>query len=141
MRDASNFRTIKATVAKFTEEGTVCDLHKGRSDQKKCGRSKDSGNMVRQAVVRSPKKLIPRLSAETNLHRCSVKRILCQDVDTFPYKIQSLPAYEQKEKRLHFVNWLAKKLEEDAAFLKELYMTHECHSHLSGVVNKQNFRY
>ena len=30
MRDAPNFRTIKATVAKFTNEGTVCDLHKNR---------------------------------------------------------------------------------------------------------------
>ena len=56
MRDASNFRTIKATLAKLTKEGTVCDLHKGRSDQKRYGRSKDFGNMVRQAVVRSPKK-------------------------------------------------------------------------------------
>ena len=56
MRDAPNFPTIKATVAKFTSKGTVCGLHKGRSGQKRSGRSEDSVDMVRQALVRSPQK-------------------------------------------------------------------------------------
>ena len=57
MRDAPNFRTIKCIVAKFTNEGTVCDLHKGRSGRKRSGRSEDSVDMVRQAVVQSQKKI------------------------------------------------------------------------------------
>ena len=32
-------------------------------------------------------------------------------------------------------------MEEDADFPKKLHMTDECHAHLSGMVNKQNFRY
>ena len=69
-------RTIKVTVAKFINEETVCDLHKGCSGQQTYDRSKDSVDMVRQAVVRSPKKSIRRLSAETNFDRSTVQRIL-----------------------------------------------------------------
>ena len=53
------------------------------------GRSKDSVDMVRQTVVRSLKTSIRRFSAETNLHRCTVQRLLRQDIHAFPYKIQS----------------------------------------------------
>ena len=143
MRDAPNFRTIKSIVAKFTYEGTVCDLHKRLSGRKRSGRSEDSVDMVRQAVVQSPKKSIRRLSAETNLHRSTVQRILRQDIHAFPHKIQSesLLTDEQKGKRLHFANWFAEKLEEDTDFLKKLHLTDECHAHQSGRVNKQNFRY
>ena len=56
MRDAPNFLTIKSIVAKFSNEGTVRDLHKGRSGPKRSGRSEDSVDMVRQAVIQSPKK-------------------------------------------------------------------------------------
>ena len=55
MRDAPNFQIVKATIAKFTNEGTVCDLQKGRSGWKRSGRSEDCVDMVKQAVVRSPK--------------------------------------------------------------------------------------
>ncbi len=88
MRDAPNFRTIKSTVAKFTTEGTVRDLHKGRNGRKRSGRSEDSVDVVRQAVVRSPKKSIRRLSAETDLCKSTVQRTLLQDIHAFPYKIQ-----------------------------------------------------
>ena len=122
MRDAPNFGTIKSIVAKFTNEGTVCDLHKGCSGRKRSGRSEDSVDMVRQAVVQSPKKSIRRLSTETNLHRSTVQRILRQNIHAFPFKIQSesLLTDEQKGKRLHFANWFAEKLEEDTyRFSKE----------------------
>ncbi len=104
MRDAPNFRTIMSTVAKFTTEGTVRDLHKGRSGRKRSGRSEDSVDVVRQAVVRSPKKSIRRLSAETDLRKSTVQRILRQDIHAFPYKIQSesLLTDEQKEKTSTF---------------------------------------
>ena len=111
MHDALNFPTIKATVVKFTNEGTVCDLHKGRSGRKRSGHNEDSVNMAKQAVAGSPKKSIQHLSAKTNLHRCTVQRILRHDIHTFPYKIESesLFTHEQKEKRLHFSNWFAEK--------------------------------
>ena len=77
------------------------------------GRSEDSVDKVRQAVARSSKKSIQRLFAKTNLHRCTVQTILCQDIHAFPYKIRSksLLTYKQKEKWLYFANWFAEKLE------------------------------
>ena len=109
IRDAPNFWNIKATVAKFTNEETICDLHKGRSGRKRSGRIDHSMNMVRQAAVWSPKKSIRRFSAETSFHWCTVKRVLHQDIHAFPYKIQnkSLLTDEQKENPQHFANWFA----------------------------------
>ena len=107
MRDASNFQTNKAFVAKFINEETVCDLHKGRRGRKRYGRSEDTVDMVREAVLRSPNKPIRRLSSKTNVCRCTVQIILRQDIHAFPHKIQSesLLTYEQKKKkRLHFAN-------------------------------------
>ena len=131
------------TIAKFTNDGTVYFFYKGRSGRQTYGGSKDSVDMVRQAVVRSPKKSNRRVSAETNLRRYTVQRIVRQHINAFLYKIQikSLLTYEQKEKRFHFANWYAEKLEEDADFPKKLHITDECHAHLSEVANKQKFWY
>ena len=113
IRDAPNFRTIKSIVAKFTNEGTVCDLHKGRSGRERSGRSEDSVDMVRQAVVQSPKNQFGAFLLKLNLHKSTVQRILCQDIHAFPYKIlsESLLTDEQKGKRLHFAHWFEEKLQ------------------------------
>ncbi len=89
--------------------------------------------VVRPSRCSKSQKSIRRLSAETDLRKSTVQRILRQDIYAFPYKIQSesLLTDEQIEKRLHFANWFAEKLEEDADFLKKLHMTDECHAHLS----------
>ena len=53
LRHAPNFRTIKSTIAKFTNVETICDLHKGHSGRKRTGRSEENVEMVRQTVVQS----------------------------------------------------------------------------------------
>ena len=37
--------------------------------------------------------------------------------------------------------WLSEKLENDHNFLQKVHFTDECHAHLYGVMNKQDFRY
>ena len=98
---------------------------------------------VRESVLRSPRKSIRRLSAETSIPRSSVHRILRADLHIFPYKIQSQSklAAHQNAKRLEFARWFSGRLETDDMFLRKLNMTDECHAHLSGKVKKQNFRY
>ena len=61
----------------------------------------------------------------------------------FPYKIQSQSELtpQQMARRLEFATWFSGKLETDDSFLKKLHMSDECHAHLSGTVNTQNFRY
>ena len=142
-RNAPQPRTIRSTVMKFTREGSVCDRNKGRSGRPRTSRSDPNVAIVRESVVRSPRQSIRRLSSETDIPRSSVQRILRQDIHAYPYKIQSQTELtnEQKQKRVDFANRFSGKLEEDEDFLKKIHMTDECHAHLSGVVNSQNYRY
>lgn len=140
---APSRKAIRKTVMKFNEEGTVQDLRKGHSGRKRTGRSVQNVNIVRQSVVQSPRKSIRRLSSETNIPKSSVQRILRQDIHAYPYKIHAETELtnEQKQKRVDFSNWFSGKLEDDADFLKKIHMTDECHFHLSGKVNSQNYRF
>ena len=81
--DAPNRKTIDRTVAKFSTVGTVCNLNKGNSGRRRSSRSAERVDVVGEAVVRSPRKSIRRLSAETGIHRCSVQRILRTDLHLF----------------------------------------------------------
>lgn len=140
---APNPRTIRRTVDKFSTVGTVCNVNKGRSGRRRTARSEENVQAVREAVVRSPRKSIRRLSKESSMHRTSVHRILTTDLQLFPYKIQSQSQLtdEQREKRLQFARWFSEKLEADDHFLRKIHMTDECHAHLTGKINKHNFRY
>ena len=131
--------TIQRIILKFNTAGTVCDQPKGHSGRKKTGRSKDNVAVVRESVVHSPRKSVRRLFAVTNIHPSTVYRILKKDIHAFPYKIQteSELTSAQTDKRLRF----AERLEEVRDFLKKIHMSDECHATLSGVMNKQNFRY
>ena len=98
---------------------------------------------VRELFIRSPRKSIRRLSAESNIYRASIQRILRDDLHLFPHKIQSQPelTLEQKARRLEFSQWFLGKLKTDEHFIKKIHTPDECHVHLSGLVSKQNFRY
>ena len=137
--------TIWRIIRKFNTAGTVCDEAKGHSGRKRTGHSEDNVAAVRESVVRSSRKSAWRLSAETNIHPWTVYRILRMDIHVFPYKIQTKRAHSRSEtdRCLRFATWFAERLEEDKDFLKKMQsdMSDECHATLSGVMNKQNFRY
>ena len=85
--------------------GTVCNVNKGHSGRRRCACSVEHVDAVRESVLRSPRKSIRRLSAETSIPRSSVHRIL-RDLHLFPFKIQSqskLTAH-QKAKRFEFAS-------------------------------------
>ena len=137
-----NYRTIKSTIAKFNNVGTVSNLHRGHSGRKRSGRSENAVNRVRQALDQNPQKSIRRLAAELNISRSTIHRILRHDIHAFPYKIQteSKLTDQEKQRRVDFARWFLNKLEHDQDFLKKLHMTDECHVQLSGQVNSHNFR-
>ena len=122
---------------------TVCNMNIGHSGRRRSARSVEHVDAVRESVLRSPRKSIRRLSAETSIPPSSVHLILRADLNLLPFKIQSqnkLTAH-QKAKKLEFARWFSGRLETDDTFLRKLHMTDECRAHLSGKVNKQNFRY
>ena len=47
--------------------GTVCNVNKGHSGGRRSARSVEHVDAVREFVLRSPRKSIRRLSAETNI--------------------------------------------------------------------------
>ena len=82
-------RTIVKTVGKFSTMGTMCNVNKGHSGRRRSAHSVEYVDAVRESVLRSPRKSIRRLSAETSIPRSSVHRILRADLYLFPFKIQS----------------------------------------------------
>ena len=62
LRNVPSFRTIKPTIEKFANEGTVGDLYKGRSGRR-TRRTEEVVEVVKQSVVQSPKQSIRRLFA------------------------------------------------------------------------------
>ena len=135
--------TIRRILCKFTTAGTVCDQAKGHSGRKRTGHFEKNVAAVRKSVVRSPRKSLRCLSTETNIHPSTVYYILKKDIHAFHYKIQTeselTPA--QTDRCLRFATWFAERPEEAEDFLKKIHSSDECHATLSGVINKQNFRY
>jgi len=89
----------KSTVAKFTTEGTVRDLHRGRSGRKRSGCSEDFVDVVRQAVVRSPKNqfdaFLPKLTFVKALFKESFAKIIMLSHTRFKVKV-CLPTSRKK---------------------------------------------
>ena len=120
----------------------MCNVNKGHSGRRSA-HSVEHVDAVRESVLWSPRKSTRRLSAETSIPRSSVHRIQIADLHLFPFKIQSqskLTAHQQA-KKLEFAQWFSGRLGTNDTFLRKHHMTDEYHAHLSGKVNKQNFRY
>ncbi|KAJ4432951.1 hypothetical protein ANN_15208 [Periplaneta americana] len=102
-------------------------------------RSSQNIAIVRQAFVRSPQRPARKHAAALQLSNRSLRRILQQDLNFHPYKM--VMVHELKDcdmgNRLRFVKQFLEILSNNIVLL----VLDEAHFHLSGGVNKQNFRY
>ena len=98
---------------------------------------------VRAQLQQSPCKSIRRLSQQVGMSSRSVCRIIHDDLKLFPYKVQILQAQTQanKTERYEFDQKTSKRIENDPQLLDCLLFSDEAHFHLSGHVNRQNFRF
>jgi hypothetical protein len=73
----------------------------------------------------------------------SVRRILHKDLHFCPYKIQVTHALHERDyvNRVNFCQTFLQLNNENQELVNNLLMSGEAHFHLSGFVNKQNFRY
>lgn len=138
---APSTSAIQRLVHKFLTTGTVHDLP--RTGRKRTGRSLDNINVIRQAIAKSPRRSLRRLSTENNVPTTTVYRILRKDLKHFPYKIQIKQKMKKADRkaRVDFCNWIDAKIEKSPSFLNHVWFTDEAHFHLSGHVNKQNLRF
>lgn len=70
-------------------------------------------------------------------------RIIHQDLQLFPYKIQilQLQTDANKAERLAFGQTISQRIEDHPDFLDVIFFSDEANFHLSGHVNKQNMRF
>jgi len=65
------------------------------------------------------------------------------DLKFHPYKLQIVQELKENDHqlRLEFCQQIKTNINEDNEFLDKLWMSDEAHFHLTGYVNKQNYRY
>jgi hypothetical protein len=135
--------TISRLVDKFRNTGSVINNNKGHCGPKVTARTPANIQDVRDHLEQSPRKSTRRLSQQVGISRTSVRRIIHCDLQLFSYKVQILQAQTEanKTQRFEFGQNISERIENDPQLLNCLLFSDEAHFHLSGHVNKQNFRF
>jgi [histone H3]-lysine36 N-dimethyltransferase SETMAR len=96
-------------------------------------------DLVKQAIQQSPQRSARKHAVALGISDRSVRRILHLDLKFHPYKMMIVQELSEKdwETRKRCSEVLLKSVPADAFLLT----SDEAHFHLSGYVNKQNFRY
>ena len=97
---------------------------------------------LRMAIVKIPRLSVRRHSAAIRLSDRSLRRILHKDLNFHPYKIaifQELTDRHMANRRISSEQLL--EMLNDDGVISTVLMTDEAYFHLSGYVNKQNYRY
>lgn len=131
---------IKTWVRNFEATGSTV---KKRGGSAKKVRTPENIAIVREAIERSPRRSARRHSVALGLSDRSVRRILHKDLHFHAYKIQIVHALQEQDhgNRLQFCETLLQLINGNQNLVNNLLMSDEAHFHLSGYVNKQNFRY
>ena len=134
--------SLMKMVKKHGESGTVHNLNKGHSGIPRTARTNENHGKVMDAILRSPKKSIRRMSREMRMSYSSARR-LTYDLVARSYKIQVF--HELKPTDFHNrIQYCARTLANvymDPQFLDNVWWSDESNILLSGHVNKQNMRW
>lgn len=146
-RNVPGKKIIHLWVKKFREYGTIYNLNsKNENRPTHSGRPKSvriqaNIDQVRESVGRSPKKSLRRRSQELGIKMGSLRTILEEDLNLYPYRIQIKQKLtdQDMEKRVQMANWFADQLDESENFLDNVWFSDEAHFCLSGQVNSKNY--
>lgn len=128
---------IRLVVEKFRARGSVL---KGKSS----GRPRTQQNIVENVenlVEENPQTSVRRLSAQTNVSSSTVHRILKRRLHMHAYKVSVVQQILPRDHvtRVNYCNFFQENLNNDE-ILDLSFFTDEAWFHLSGYVNKQNYR-
>lgn len=139
-RDAPEYRAILRWVKRFRDEGTVAD--EGYQRQPSVRTDKTIAK-VGKAIGSNPRQSVRGLETRTGVKKSTIQRILTEDLQLFPYKMQLTQKLKRgdKTKRLAFCSWFLQKVDSSHSFINLLWMSDEAHFHLDGTLSKQNCRY
>lgn len=131
---------IRTWVNNLEQTGSTSKIRGGSA---RTVRTPENIERVRQAIQKSPRRSALRHATRLAMSDRSVRRILHLDLHFHPYKIQMVQSLNpgDYQKRIRFCENMLGRLEENDDQINNLWMSDEAHFHLSGFVNKQNFRY
>lgn len=131
---------IRTWITNLEQTGSTS---KKRGGSVKTVRTPQNIAAVREAVVRSPRRSTKQHALRIGISDSSVRRILHKDLNFHPYKLQIVQCLKPNDyqQRILFCETMLRMFQENDDQVNNLWMSDEAHFHLSGFVNKQNFRY
>lgn len=137
---APSYKQIRGVIHAFETRGTV---ERKESNRKKTVRVSENIGAVAAAIQANPRSSTRRLSAQVGVSRTSLRSILNDDLDLFPYKIQIVSKIEPGDYSVRetFCRKVLELIENDPTVIDNLFMSDEAHFDLNGNVNKQNCRF
>ena len=145
VRNAPSTNSISRWTSTFKDCGSVLDRHRRDSDEvKHSGRPKirteEVIQRVKESVEKSLKRSLNQRSQIIDLKRSTLRRVLLQDLNLFPYRLQVLHNLTEldKKKRLEMAEWFAEKTEKSPNWIRRVWFSDEAHFKLSGCVNSKN---
>ncbi|PNF27927.1 hypothetical protein B7P43_G03401, partial [Cryptotermes secundus] len=129
--------TISRWVASFPATGST--LKKKSPGLQRSSRTPANVEAVRQSVVQSPQQSARKHAAALRLSEDTARSILHLDLKFHPYKMTNV-------QELHLGDWenrvkSCQRILASVPLTTVLLTSDEAHFHLSGCVDKQNFRY
>ena len=130
-------KTVLSWVSNFRATGSA--LKRKSTSRPRSARTPENIAAVRESVQRSPSRSAVKHAALLRLSDRTVRRILRADLKFHPYKMMIVQELSERdwENRRACANDILQNVPQNAL----LITSDEAHFHLSGCVNKQNFRY
>lgn len=132
--------TILSWIANFRNTASAMKIKP--SGRPRSVRTPENIETVRQSVLQSPNRSARRQAMALAISDSSLRRILHLDLNFHPYKIVMVQKLNDTDfgSRVMTCQRLLQLVTEND-LLNALIMSDEAHFHLSGKVNRQNFRY
>ena len=139
-RQGPSRKAVSRVVRHFEEKFSVENKSKGNSGRPSATKDVNIVEEVRQSCDKSPKKSIRRRSAEMNMSRMSMQRILRRELHFYPYviSVRHKMTAQDKARRYDMCQWFLNELEAHPDLIRLLWFTDEAHFHLNGAVNNHN---
>ena len=135
---------ITRWVKEFKDTETlIMSIKKGQkstSARMLTARSPENADAVRDSVGQNPKKSLWWCFQELGLSCSSIHKILKNDLQLYPYRIQIKQTLTQNDmaKRVEMCQWFQSTIEENPDFLQNVWFSEEAHFSLSGHVKSKN---
>lgn len=134
-------QTLRRLATRLEETGTTRDLPK--AGRPRSSRSAENITAVAQDVEEEPGTSTRQRATQLGISRRSLRRILVTDLKMFPYKVQTVHQLlaVDRQTRLTYAQAILNLNKQEDNFSSKIIMSDEAHFHLSGYVNKQNYRF